>query len=111
MERYSLQMKGGVIMKKASLIIIILVVVALALPQTAQARGGHGGGSFIPGLCIGGVLGLLLSAPAVTHPLYAPSPPPGQCWKEVPERWEMHWDPLYNAYTRKLIPRHYAPCR
>ena len=43
-------------MKKARLMIIILVVAALALPPMAQARGG-GGGSFVPGLCIGGVLG------------------------------------------------------
>ena len=98
-----------VIMKR--LVIIVLVVAALALPQMAQARGGHGGGSFIPGLCLGGVLGFLLSAPLADRPLVAPSYSPGQCWKEVPERWEMRWDPFYNTYVRELVPRHYIPCR
>ena len=97
-------------MKKARLMIIILVVAALALPPMAQARGG-GGGSFVPGLCIGGVLGLLLSAPVAARPLAAPSYPPGQCWKEVPEQWETRWDPFYNTYVRELIPRHFVPCR
>ncbi len=97
-----------VIMKK--LVIIILIVAALALPQMAQARGG-GGGSFVPGLCIVGALGFLLGTSAVTHPLVAPSYPPGQCWKEVPERWEMRWDPFYNTYVREFVPRHYIPCR
>ena len=95
-------------MKK--IIIVFLVVMALALPQMAQARGG-GGGSFVPGLCIGGVLGFLLSASATDRPLVAPFYPPGQCWKEVPEKWEMRWDPFYNTYVREFVPRHYIPCR
>lgn len=95
-------------MKK--LVIIVLVMALLALPQMARARGG-GGGSFVPGLCIGGVLGHLLSAPLAAHPPIAPISQPGQCWKEVPEKWEMRWDPFYNTYVRELVPRHFIPCR
>ncbi len=100
-------------MKRLMIVVLVVVALMLALPPMAQARGGggHGGGSFIPGLCIGGILGHILSAPAVTHPLVAPSPPPGQCWKEVPERWEPRWDPHLNTYVRELVPRHYVPCQ
>ncbi len=94
-------------MKKARLIIVFLVAAALVLPPMAQARGGHGGGSFIPGLCIGGILGLLLS-PTVAVPA-VPLHSPNQCFKAVPEQWEMRWDPYSNTYVRQLIPQHFVP--
>ncbi len=94
------------------LVIIVLVVVVLTLPQVAQAHGRFGPG----GICIAGILGFLLGGAAASHPLAVPPPyyaPPSQCFREVPEHWETHWDPYRNAYVREWVPRHFVriPCQ
>ena len=88
------------------LIIIVLIVAAFMLPGCRHA------GPYL----VGGILGFLIGA-AASHPppsYYAPPyAHPSQCFREVPEHWEMRWDPYRNAYAREWIPRHYVriPCQ
>lgn len=96
------------------LILIMVAVIILALVLEVPAAYARGGRDFLPGLCVGGILGLFLGRSIDAQPAYAPPPPPPPrtCYRQIPQHWEQYWSPD-GTLMRELVPMRWeaVPCR